>query len=256
MKVALLCGGTGTRLKEMSEYVPKSLIKIGDKPMIVHIMKVYAHYGYYDFILALGYKQEAFKQYFAHYDIINSDVTIDIRRFEGNKYHNDIDDWTITMSDTGENTLKGGRLNRVKKYIKGDAFFLSYGDSIGNININALLSFHKSHGKMVTITGVTHPPRFGEIHRDNDQVLSFSEKQSDSTHLINGGYFVFSKKIFNYLDDNCDLEIGVLERLADMGEMMIYHHKGYWGCCDTLKDLEELQQLWNSGKAPWLEVEE
>ena len=255
MQVVLLCGGTGTRLKEMTEYLPKPLIPIGGKPMITHIMKTYSHYGFSEFVLALGYKQEAFKQYFEHYDIINSDITIDIGiLFGGRKNHSDhsdIDDWTVTMSDTGEHTLKGGRLNRIKKYIKGDTFFLSYGDSIGDINIRELLDFHNKHGKMVTVTGVQHPPRFGEIQRDNNKVVSFSEKQSESECLINAGYFVMNTKIFDYLYDDCDLEKGVLEQIATEGEMMVYHHKGYWGCMDTLSDMIKLQELWDSGKVPW-----
>ena len=254
MQIVLLAGGTGTRLKEMTEFMPKPLIPIGGKPMITHIMDVYSHYGYNEFILALGYKQEVFKQYFAHYELINYDIRVDILQQKYLRY-NKTNDWIVTMSNTGEHTLKGGRLNRVKKYIKGDTFFLSYGDSIGNINIKELLEFHNSHGKMVTVTGIKPPPRFGEIHREGEKVISFDEKNSNSDCLINAGFFVCNTGIFGYLDDDCDLEKGALEEIANDGEMMVYHHKGWWGCCDTLNDMIKLQSLWDSGDAPWLRLE-
>ena len=196
MQVVILCGGTGTRLKEQTEFLPKALIPIGGKPMIAHIMKWYAHYGFKKFILALGYKQEQFKIYFANYDIINNDVKVDIGRYRGNNCYDYPDQWEVTMVDTGENTLKGGRLKRVEKYIEDDIFMMTYGDGIGDINIPELLVFHKSHGKMVTVTGVHSTSRFGEIHREGSKVISFTEKPADNNNLINGGFFVFEKKIF------------------------------------------------------------
>jgi glucose-1-phosphate cytidylyltransferase len=256
MKVVILAGGTGTRLREMTEFQPKPMIQIGGKPMIYHIMKTYAHYGFTDFVLALGYKQEHFKEYFSHFDIINNDVHM-LRGYDGKIKECPVsvkDEWNIVLSDTGLNTLKGARLKRVEKYIKGDTFMLAYGDSVGDIDINKLLSFHNKHGKMVTVTGVRPPLRFGEIHHNRGEAVSFSEKKDNKAISINGGFYVFNRNIFNYLkeDEQCDLEYGVLEEIATLGEMMVYEHVGYWGCMDTLYDLGMLQKLWDSGKAPWV----
>lgn len=255
----ILAGGTGTRLKEMSEFLPKPLIPIGGKPMVVHIMKHFSHYGFKDFILALGFKQEAFKMYFTNYDIINNDITVDVGRYKDKeRYHSHGDQWKVTLADTGENTLKGGRLKRIEKYIEGDTFFCCYGDGLSDIHLTGLLEFHKSHGKLATITGVHPPPRFGEIVYENrlmqdGYVKSFSEKPHDDNYLINGGYFVFNRGIFDYLTPNewCDLEFGTLELIANKGEMMCYHHKGFWRAIDTLKDLGDLQAMWDKGEAGW-----
>jgi glucose-1-phosphate cytidylyltransferase len=255
MDVVILCGGSGTRLREQTEFLPKPMIKIGPYPMVVHIMKLFSHYGFNDFILALGYKQEVFTEYFSHYNIINADLTLYTGRFQGNPYQRymPIDDWQITLSDTGLNTMKGGRLKRVEKYIHGDTFMLTYGDSIGDINIPELLSFHESHGKIATVTGVHATPRFGEIHHDSGRVLSFSEKPQNGDTLINGGFFVFNRGIFKYLSDDecCDLEVGTLELIANKGEMMVYQHRGYWGCMDSLKEMNDLNNLWEKGLAKW-----
>jgi glucose-1-phosphate cytidylyltransferase len=254
--VVVLCGGSGTRLREQTEFLPKPLVQIGGKPMIHHIMKIYAHYGFTDFVLALGYKQEKFKEYFSHFDIINHDVYFSKDQL-GSLHEfplNVKDNWRVILSDTGLNTLKGARLKRVEKYIRGDTFMLAYGDSVGDIDINELLSFHNEHGKMVTVTGVRPPPRFGEIHHNRGEVISFSEKKDNKAISVNGGFYVFNRKIFDYLkeDEQCDLEYGVLEEIARMGEMMVYEHTGYWGCMDTLYDLGMLQRLWDEGNAPWL----
>jgi glucose-1-phosphate cytidylyltransferase len=254
MKVVILLGGTGTRLKEMTEYIPKGLIPIGGIPMVVHIMRWYAKFGFKDFVLALGYKQEAFKQYFAHYAIINNDIHVKTGHGPNNvSCWGDVSPWDVTLSDTGENTMKGARLKRVEKYIEDETFFCSYGDGLADINLHELLAFHKKHGKIATVTGVHSPPRFGEIHRKDGTVISFSEKPVDDNHLINGGYFVFNRKIFDYLSEDswCDLEVGALELIAAKGEMMVYHHRGWWGCMDNLLEMSKLSELWNSGKAPW-----
>ena len=251
----ILCGGTGTRLREMTELLPKSLIPIGGIPMIVYIMKLYAYYGFKDFILALGYKQEAFKQYFAHYDLINNDCTVSVGRYMGKNYceAKHTDQWSVTMVDTGENTMKGGRLKRIEKYIKEDIFMCTYGDGLSDVNLREVLTFHQSHGKIATITGIHPIPRFGEIHRERGKVVSFSEKPQDDNCLVSGGYMVFNRRIFDYLTDDawCDLEVGPLELLAAKGELQVYHHKGYWQCLDTMKDMGELQQEWETGKARW-----
>jgi glucose-1-phosphate cytidylyltransferase len=253
MQVVILAGGSGTRLKEMTEFLPKALIPIGGIPIVVHIMRLYAHYGFKDFVLALGYKQEAFKQYFAHFDLINHDVILDIGKYRGERYHEYADQWKVTLVDTGENTLKGGRLKRIEKYIQDEIFMCTYGDGVGDIDISALLTFHKSHGKIATITGVHPTPRFGEIHHKNGLVYSFTEKPQDDECLINGGFMVFNREIFNRLDlsEKMDLEEETLSGLTNIGELMVYHHKGYWSCMDNLSDLGKLQQEWETGKARW-----
>jgi len=250
--VVILCGGMGTRLREQTEFLPKPMIPIGGKPMLVHIMKWYRKFGFSKFILALGYKQEIIKDYFAHYDIINNDVTVDIGRYAGSRCNSHTHDtWSVTMVDTGEHTLKGGRLKQVEKYIGSDTFMLTYGDGIGNVDLQALLEFHQSHGKIATVTGVAHPLRFGEIDREGSLVISFSEKPVRDGSLINGGFFVFNREVLNLLTLDCDLEIGVLDRLADQEQFIVYEHKDQWMCLDTMKDMGELQKLWDDGQAKW-----
>lgn len=253
MQVCILCGGSGTRLKEMSEFIPKPLIPIGPYPMVVHIMKLYAHYGYKDFVLALGYKQEAFKMYFRNYDIINHDVTFRTGIPTNPIYTGREEQWCVVLSDTGDNTFKGARLKRIEQYIQGDTFMLTYGDAVSDVDLDKLLSFHKSHGRLVTVTGVHPAPRFGEIHHDNGKVISFSEKPHDDECLINGGFMICDRKIFDYLTEDswCDLEVGPLELLAAKDELRVYHHRGFWKSMDTLKDMGELQTMWNEGKAKW-----
>lgn len=248
-QVVILAGGSGTRLREMTEFVPKPLIPIGGKPMIWHIMKLFAHYDHNRFVVALGYKQELFKQYFLQFDIINNDVFFadGIYQVQGA-----LSGWDIILSDTGSETLKGGRLKRIEKYVSTDPFFMTYGDGIGNIDLEALLSFHFAHGKMVTVTGVHPAPRFGEILHKDGRVIDYREKFQDGT-LVNGGFYVLRKEIFNLLapDEMCDFEAGLLEMLAQRGEMMVYEHNGFWGCMDTLYEMNQLDELWRKGKAPW-----
>ena len=254
MQTVILAGGTGTRLREMTEMMPKALIPIGGRPMIWHIMKLYAHYGYKDFVLALGYKQEAFKMYFNNFDIINNDIIVGIGGYQGLPYRTYSDQgWTVVLSDTGESTMKGGRLKRVERYVKGDTFMVTYGDGVGDINIPELLSFHQSHGKLVTITGVHPTPRFGELHCDGTTCLSFNEKPQDDNCLVNGGFMVMNRGVFDYLtpDEWCDLEVGPLELIAAKGELQVYHHRGFWGCMDNIKDMGILQQMWDKGEAKW-----
>ncbi len=251
--VVILAGGTGTRLKEMTEFLPKPLIPVGGIPLVVHVMRWYAKFGYASFVLALGYRQDAFKQFFRHFDDINGDIVVHTGGiYKGANYPDVRDRWDVTLSDTGLNTFKGGRLKRIEKYIEGDTFLCSYGDGIADIDLRALLAFHQNRGKLVTVTGVHPAPRFGEIHHESGNVISFSEKP-DGECLINGGFYVFNRGIFDYLtpDEWCDLEKGPLELIAAKGEMAVYEHGGYWGCMDTLRDMGELQTLWDSGRAPW-----
>jgi glucose-1-phosphate cytidylyltransferase len=252
MQVVIMCGGTGTRLKEQTEFVPKPLIPIGGIPMVVHIMRLYAHYGFKDFVLALGYKQEAFKQYFAHYNLINNTAVVHTGHYQPDHYHDYVDDgWKITMVDTGVDTIKGERLKMVEKYIIGDTFMCTYGDAVSNINLDNLLAFHKKHKKLATITGVHPEPRFGEIIHSDGAVISFTEKQCRDNYYVNGGFMVFNREIFNYLPSGVDLEMGAMGTMASEKKLMVYYHTGFWKCMDNMKDLSDLQNIWDAGNAPW-----
>lgn len=253
--VVILCGGLGTRLKEETEYRPKPMVKIGSKPILWHIMKIYSNYGFNNFVLCLGYKGEMIKEYFYNYEILNNDFTVELgqsNKIEIHDSHNE-NDWRITLVDTGERTLKGARLKKIEKYTNSDIFMVTYGDGVANININDLVEFHKSHGKMATLTGVMPPSRFGTLSVEDDQVVEFSEKPQTTDGLINGGFFVFNKEIFDYLNtnDSCDLEIGVLDKLAEEDELMVYKHTGDWVCMDSIRDMEYLNAIWSSGNAFW-----
>jgi glucose-1-phosphate cytidylyltransferase len=254
-KVVILCGGTGTRLREETEFRPKPMVNIGARPILWHIMKYYSHFGYMEFVLALGYKGEMIKNYFCHYELMNNDVTIELGQPERMHIHHSHDEagWKITLADTGEKTLKGGRLKKTQKYIEDDTFMMTYGDGIANVDIDSLLEFHMSHGKLATVTGINPASRFGELKIDGHRVESFAEKPRNTEGLINGGFFVFNRRIFDYLntDDSCDLEIGALETIAGQGELMVYKHQGFWACMDTMRDMEYLNRMWDDGMAPW-----
>ena len=256
MKVVILCGGLGTRLKEETEFRPKPMVNIGSRPILWHIMKTYAHYGYSEFVLPLGYKGHMIKDYFYHYELMNSDITLELGRRNSAELHNCHDEtgWKITLANTGEKTLKGGRIKRIERYIDEDTFMLTYGDGVGDVNIPELLKFHHDHGKMITVTGIKLATRFGELNLEGNQVKSFTEKPEHSTSgLISGGFFVVNRRVFDYLtdDEGCDFEYGPLETIASEGELMVYKHDGYWACMDTLRDTEKLNRIWNGGRAPW-----
>jgi glucose-1-phosphate cytidylyltransferase len=255
MKVVILCGGLGTRLREETEFRPKPMVNIGSRPILWHIIKYYAQFGYKDFVLALGYKGEMIKNYFCHYELMNNDVTIELGQPESMRIHHAHDEagWKITLADTGEKSLKGARLKKVEQYISDDTFMMTYGDGIADVDINSLLAFHKAHGKLVTVTGVNPASRFGELKTDGDRVVSFTEKPQNGEGLINGGYFVFNRSILDYLsvDDLCDLEVGPLEQIAKEGQLMVFVHRGFWACMDTLRDMEYLNKLWDDGQAKW-----
>lgn len=255
MKVIILCGGRGTRLGEVTEYRPKPMVEIGGKPILWHIMKIYAHYGFTDFILCLGYKGYMIKEYFFNYELINNDFTVELGENKNVEIHNSHSEqgWRITLAETGTEALKGARIKKVEKYIDSEPFMITYGDGVANIDINKLLAFHQEHGKIGTITGVRPPSRFGELEVRNNKVAKFTEKPQASGGLINGGFFVFNKELFDFLstDDDCDFERGPLEKLANMGELMVYEHFGPWQCMDTVRDMNHLNNLWNQNKAFW-----
>ncbi|MBN2519283.1 MAG: glucose-1-phosphate cytidylyltransferase [Bacteroidales bacterium] len=252
MKVVILAGGYGSRLGHVSELIPKPMVEIGGRPIIWHIMKIYAYYGFNEFVIALGYKGNLIKDYFQKLQSYNSDFTVDTATGEIT-YHSDVpDQWKVTLVNTGVNTLKGGRIKRLEKYLD-DINMLTYGDGVSDIDITKLLDFHNNHGKLVTITGVKPPSMFGEVIEKNGCVLSFEEKPQTSKGLINGGYMVFSKEMINYLtaEENCDFEFGPLEELAAKRQVMTYKHNGFWECADTIRDVNNLNKLWDTGKAQW-----
>jgi glucose-1-phosphate cytidylyltransferase len=255
IKVVILCGGAGTRLREETEFRPKPMVNIGDRPILWHIMKYYSRFGFADFVLALGYKGEMIKNYFCHYELMNNDVTIQLGQPENICIHHSHEEvgWKITLADTGEKALKGARLKRVERYIDGDTFMMTYGDGIADVDIHALLAFHRSHGRMATLTGINPASRFGELKIEGDRVASFSEKPQNGEGIINGGFFVFNREIFGLLalEDSCDLEIGPLERIAREGQLMVFKHRGFWACMDTLRDMEYLNRIWEGGAAKW-----
>ena len=252
-----MAGGLGTRLREETEFKPKPMVQIGGKPILWHIMKTYSHYGFRDFVICLGYKGEMIKEYFFNYEYLNNDFQIELG--DSNKVKtltgHDEKGWKVILSDTGPRTLKGGRIKRIEKYIKGDTFMATYGDGLANIDISALLDFHKKHGKLATLTGITINPtsRFGELKTDGERVESFKEKPTTVSNLINGGYFVFNRKIFDYLrpDEDCDLEVGALEEIAHQNQLMVYRHPGFWTCMDTIADMGRINQLWDEDKVEW-----
>lgn len=254
--VVILCGGLGTRLREETEFKPKPMVKIGIRPILWHIMKIYAHYGFKRFILCLGYKGEMIKEYFYHYEVMNNDVTITLGSNNGFKVHNshDENDWEITLCNTGSNALKGARLKRIEKYVDADQFMVTYGDGVADINIEELLKFHKSHGKIATVAGV-RPKflRFGELDVQENKVTQFAEKPNYDGNYINGGFFVFNHTLFDYLEDrdDCDLETEALVQISKKGEMMIYKHDDFWACMDTIRDAEYLNELWKNDQAKW-----
>jgi len=253
MKVIILAGGFGTRLSEYTDVVPKPMVEIGGQPMLLHIMKVYAHYGYNDFFLALGYKAEIIKEYFLNYRSLNSDFTVNLK--DGKVVSlskNDDLDWTVNLIHTGVESMTGGRVKRMEPYMENETFMLTYGDGLANVNIDKLVEFHKSHGKMVTVTAVHPGARFGELNMEGDKVVLFKEKPQTSQGWINGGYFVIEPTFFDLIDnDKTILEKDPLEKAAEIGELVAYRHEGFWQCMDTKRDRDSLEALWQSGNAPW-----
>ncbi|MBA3044806.1 MAG: glucose-1-phosphate cytidylyltransferase [Euryarchaeota archaeon] len=253
MKVVILAGGYGSRISEETVLKPKPMIEIGGKPIIWHVMKMYSHFGYNDFIICLGYKGYIIKEYFTNYFLHMSDITIDLKNNKTVIHNNFAEPWRITFVDTGEETKTGGRIKRIKPYIGDETFMLTYGDGVGDINIETLLSFHKKQGKYATVTAVQPPGRFGAISINNEGVVdTFNEKPAGDGGLVNGGFFVLEPKIFDYLkDDQTIWERTPLESLANEGQLNAYQHKGFWQPLDTLRDKNALEEIWESGKPPW-----
>ncbi|MBI3351131.1 MAG: glucose-1-phosphate cytidylyltransferase [Nitrospirae bacterium] len=253
MRVVILCGGLGTRLSEETSVRPKPMVEIGGKPILWHIMKIYSHYGFNDFILCLGYKGYIIKEYFANYYLHQSDVTFDIANQSMKIHQNNSEPWKVTLVDTGDSTMTGGRLKRISKYIEKQPFMLTYGDGLGNIDIKALVTYHKQHGKLATVTSTQPSGRFGAMNLDEEnRVRSFQEKPAGDGAWINGGFFVMEPKCLDYLiDDQTILERDPLEKLAKENQLIAYKHTEFWQPMDTLRDKLHLEELWQSGKAPW-----
>ncbi len=253
MKVVLLAGGFGTRISEESHLKPKPMIEIGGLPILCHIMKLYSHYGFNEFIICCGYRQFTVKEFFSTYYLHKSDVTVDFSNGGEMSIHNHtMEDWRVTLVDTGLHTMTGGRIKRVKDYIGNEPFLMTYGDGVSDINIQELVHFHQSHGKILTLSAVSAKQRFGVLDIDEqDKVQSFREKYKEDDSKINGGYMVINPEIFNYIaGDSTIFEAEPIETLAQIGELMAYRHTGFWQCMDTQRDKFLLEELWVNG-APW-----
>lgn len=254
MKVVILAGGYGTRIAEETEIKPKPMIEIGGKPVLWHIMKIYSHYGFNEFIILLGYKGYMIKEYFANYFLHQSDVTFDLQTNSMDVHSNASEPWKVTLVDTGIDTMTGGRIKRAQKYIGDEDFLLTYGDGVGNVDIPKTIAFHKKHAKAITLTAIQPEARFGNLHiSDAFCVERFMEKPKTETGWINGGFFVCSKKVFEYVneDENCVFEQEPLQNLSKDGEMFAYKHNDFWHPMDTLRDNQKLNKLWKNGNAPW-----
>jgi len=253
VKAVILAGGLGTRLAEETDVRPKPMVEIGDRPILWHIMQIFAHYGIREFVVALGYKGEVVKDYFLRHQRLNGDMTIDLASGTVTREGNGVVDWQVSLVDTGFSTMTGGRLKRVENTVRDSGtFILTYGDGVANVNVCALVAFHRAHGRLATITAVRPPARFGTMTFDGDRVIEFQEKPQLGEGWINGGFFVMEPGVFEYLDgDACVLEGEPLERLARDGELMAYRHDGFWQCMDTLRDKRRLEEMWAQGCAPW-----
>lgn len=253
--VLILCGGMGTRLREETEYRPKPMVEIGGRPILWHIMRIYASHGYRRFVLLAGYRANQIKEYFLNYEALRRDFTITLGRHQQIAFHDKHgdEDWEITIADTGVATMTGGRIKKAERYIDADRFMLTYGDGVADINITALMAAHRAGNRIGTVTGVRPPSRYGELDVTGDRVTSFAEKPQLHDGLINGGFFVFERSFLDYLPDDpaCVLEQKPLEALTATGQLGVFRHPGFWQCMDTYRDSQLLNQLWDEGRAPW-----
>jgi glucose-1-phosphate cytidylyltransferase len=254
MKVLILAGGLGSRLSEETELKPKPMVEIGGKPILWHIMKIYSYYGYNEFMLLLGYKGYIIKEYIANYYMHNSDITFDLKNNSIKILNNNTEPWTITLVDTGIDSMTGGRIKRAKKYIGNEPFMLTYGDGVSDVNINELVEFHKKQNKLLTVTSVQPEGRFGSMIIDeNNRILNFQEKPKGDDHWINGGFFVCQPEVFDYIEnDNTIFEKEPMENLAKDGQLFAYRHTGFWKPMDTIRDKKQLEELIQKGNAPWM----
>ena len=252
MKAVILAGGLGTRLSEETALRPKPMIEIGGKPLLWHVMKIYASHGVNDFVVCLGYRGYLIKEYFSNYFLHMSDVTVDLRSNSVEIHQNSAEPWRVSLVDTGQETMTGGRLKRVRGYLDDDDFCFTYGDGVGNVDITALVAFHHAHGGLATLTGTQPPGRFGALVFDGDRVTSFQEKPEGDGGWINGGFFVLSPRVLDYIDGDATVwEREPVERLAYERQLHAYRHRGFWQPMDTLRDKNHLEQLWSGGNAPW-----
>jgi glucose-1-phosphate cytidylyltransferase len=254
MKAVILAGGMGTRISEESHLRPKPMIEIGGRPILWHIMKIYAHWGINDFVICLGYRGYVIKEYFANYFLHMSDVTFDMKENEMEVHQRHAEPWRVTLVDTGPDTLTGGRLKRVRSYIGNDTFCFTYGDGVSDVNIRDLLAFHHAHGRLATLTAIQPPGRYGAVLIDENRVTNFQEKPAGDGAWVNGGFFVLQPTAIDYIDgDQTSWESGSLVRLAQNDQLRAYQHAGFWQAMDTLRDKNHLEDLWESGRAPWMQ---
>lgn len=252
MKAVILAGGLGTRISEETQVKPKPMIEIGGRPLLWHIMKIYSSFGVNDFVICLGYKGYLIKEYFANYYLHMSDVTFDMAGNSVEIHQNSAEPWRVTLVDTGEKTMTGGRLKRVARYLGDEDFCITYGDGVANVNIGKLIAFHKKHGKLATVTAVQPPGRYGALAMEEKTVRGFLEKPQGDGGWINGGFFVLSPKVIDYIaDDATSWEMEPMRQLAAEGNLQAFMHKGFWQPMDTLREKTQLEELWSSGKAPW-----
>ncbi len=252
MKAVILAGGLGTRISEETSIKPKPMIEIGGRPVLWHIMKSYSAHGIHDFIICLGYKGYMIKEYFANYFLHMSDITIDLKHNQVETHQNSAEPWRVTLVDTGDGTMTGGRIKRVRQYLDNENFCLTYGDGVSDVDIGALVAFHKAQNTLATLTGVQPPGRFGALNMAENKITSFQEKPQGDGGWINGGFFVLSPKVIDYIDGDATVwEREPMERLAREGELSAYLHRGFWQPMDTLRDKNHLEELLASGKAPW-----
>jgi glucose-1-phosphate cytidylyltransferase len=252
MKVAILAGGHGTRLAEETEVKPKPMVEIGGRPILWHIMRIYSHQGFNDFVIALGYKGDIIKKYMVDYCALCSDLTVNLKNGDVKIHDGEKLDWNVDLIDTGLNTQTGGRIKKLKPYVNNKTFMLTWGDGVSDIDLKKLLKFHRSHGKLATLTAVRPPARYGHLELNGDAISEFSEKPQAKEGWINGAFFVLEPKVFDYIDgDDTQWEKEPLENLAKDGQLMAYRHNSFWQCMDTLREKYILQKYWDSGEAPW-----